>query len=220
MGDHLVLLGDSIFGNGAYTGGGPDVITQLREALPDGWQATLLAVDGSLIQDLGRQLEQMPPDATVLAISLGGNDVLGYLTLLSETVHSMPQALARVRERVTTFEQNYRRAINKLQTRKLPFVLCTIYKGNFSQDDAPLIGLASVDVRVLHTALAPFNDAILQIAFESRADVIDLRLVCTEPGDYANPIEPSSQGGQKIARAIVQATTTSRDRSSPSRVFY
>ena len=27
---HVVLLGDSIFDNGAYTQGGPDVITQLR----------------------------------------------------------------------------------------------------------------------------------------------------------------------------------------------
>jgi len=32
---------------------------------------------------------------------------------------------------------------------------------------------------------------------------VDLRLVCTEPSDYANPIEPSGSGGAKIARAIV-----------------
>src|SRR5690349_5483722 len=31
---HVVLLGDSIFDNAAYVGGGPDVITQLRAALP------------------------------------------------------------------------------------------------------------------------------------------------------------------------------------------
>jgi hypothetical protein len=29
-----------------------------------------------------------------------------------------------------------------------------------------------------------------------------LRLVCTEPSDYANPIEPSGSGGRKIALAI------------------
>jgi len=27
--------------------------------------------------------------------------------------------------------------------------------------------------------------------------------VCSEPSDYANPIEPSSVGGEKIARAIL-----------------
>jgi lysophospholipase L1-like esterase len=217
---HIALLGDSIFDNGAYTGGGPDVISQLREALPDGWQATLLAVDGSLIRDLDRQIERLPRDATLLAISIGGNDVLGYLTLLSETVRSMSHALAKIRERLMAFEQNYRRAMKKVQKLEIPFVLCTIYKGNFSQEDAPLMGLGSVDVRVLHTALAPFNEAILQVAFEIGADVIDLRLVCTQPEDYANPIEPSSKGGEKIARAIAQVVTTARDRSSPSRVFY
>ena len=32
----------------------------------------------------------------------------------------------------------------------------------------------------------------------------DLRVICDEPEDYANPIEPSVQGGAKIARAIVE----------------
>jgi len=45
---HVVLLGDSIFDNKAYVGDGPDVITQVREALPDGWTATL-AARGSLL---------------------------------------------------------------------------------------------------------------------------------------------------------------------------
>ena len=35
--------------------------------------------------------------------------------------------------------------------------------------------------------------------------MIDLRLVCCEAADYANPIEPSGSGGRKIAKAI--ATT-------------
>ena len=44
---HLVLIGDSIFDNAAYTGGGPDVVSQVRGLLAPGWEATLLAVDGS-----------------------------------------------------------------------------------------------------------------------------------------------------------------------------
>jgi hypothetical protein len=45
---HIVLLGDSIFDNSAYVGGGPDVIAQLRQELP-GWRCTLLALDGDVI---------------------------------------------------------------------------------------------------------------------------------------------------------------------------
>ena len=46
--EHVVLIGDSIFDNGAYVAGGPDVVTQLRERLPQGWRATLGAVDGAV----------------------------------------------------------------------------------------------------------------------------------------------------------------------------
>ena len=33
---HIVLLGDSIFDNGRYTSGGPDVIAQVCQLLPKG----------------------------------------------------------------------------------------------------------------------------------------------------------------------------------------
>jgi hypothetical protein len=44
---HVILLGDSVFDNGAYTAGGPDVLAQLRGLLPAGWRASMAAVDGS-----------------------------------------------------------------------------------------------------------------------------------------------------------------------------
>src|SRR5947207_13405696 len=49
---HVVLLGDSIFDNKRYVDKGPAVIDQLREALPEGWKATLLAIDGSIAADV------------------------------------------------------------------------------------------------------------------------------------------------------------------------
>jgi hypothetical protein len=48
-----------------------------------------------------------------------------------------------------------------------------------------------------------FNDVILGVAIEFGIPVVDLLFVCCSPADYANPIEPSSAGGVKIARAIV-----------------
>ena len=45
-------------------------------------------------------------------------------------------------------------------------------------------------------------DAIYRTANRIRADVIELRSICTESADYANPIEPSGPGGLKIAKAI------------------
>jgi hypothetical protein len=53
-------------------------------------------------------------------------------------------------------------------------------------------------------ALTVFNDCIVRAAFAHGLPLLDLRLICTEAGDYANPIEPSAQGGEKIARAIAE----------------
>jgi len=52
--------------------------------------------------------------------------------------------------------------------------------------------------------LTMFNDCIVRAAFAHDLPLLDLRLICTEEADYANPIEPSARGGEKIARRIVE----------------
>ena len=69
---HVVLLGDSIFDNGAYTGGAPDVVSELRSRLPAEWEASLLSVDGARIDDVPRQLEPLPGNATHMPTRLPG----------------------------------------------------------------------------------------------------------------------------------------------------
>ena len=195
---HVVLLGDSIFDNAAYTRGGPDVVTQLRELLPDGWRATLGAIDGATTHDMVRQLRTLPSDVTHIVLSVGGNDALGHMELLDLRVRSSAEVLERLAVAAWEFEVRYRRAVNALLERRAPLTLCTIYNGNFPEADFQ---------RLASTALTVFNDAILRVAFERALTVIDLRLVCNEPDDYANPIEPSSRGGAKIVRAIKGALT-------------
>lgn len=192
---HVVLLGDSIFDNGAYTSGGPEVIAQLRSLLPSGWVASLAAVDGARIDDVFRQLERLPRDASHLVLSVGGNDALAHSELLEGPAASAPQLLGFLADAAESFEGRYRRLVGRLLERELPLTVCTIYNGNFP--DRGFQRLAS-------TALCVFNDPILRIAFEQRLTVIDLRLVCNEAADYANPIEPSSRGGAKIADAILR----------------
>lgn len=137
---HVVLLGDSIFDNAAYVRGGPDVVTQLREVLPEGWGATLAAVDGATAPAMGMQLRRIRADATHLVLSIGGNDALGHVGILEQRASSAAEVLAMLAD---------------VRDRGLP--------------------------------------------------VIELRLVCGEAEDYANPIEPSARGGEKIARAIARA---------------
>jgi hypothetical protein len=191
---HVVLLGDSIFDNGAYTGAEPDVITHLRAILPAEWAATLCAVDGSTTLNLAAQIPRVPREASHLVVSVGGNDALRHTDLLATEVRSTTETLELFDERLRTFEASYRRAIESVLRLGRPTAVCTIYNGSL-----PDPGQARVALRM-------FNDVIFQTASEHGLPAIDLRLVCTEPEDYANPIEPSGIGGAKIARAIARVT--------------
>jgi GDSL-like Lipase/Acylhydrolase family len=212
---HVVLLGDSVFDNGAYTGGGPDVVTQLRALLPNGWRASLLALDGSTIADLEGQVAGLPSDTSHQVISIGGNDVLGLLGMLGHRVKTLGDALLRLAGAAESFERDYRAAVDRACAAGPVTTLCTIYNGNL---DAPEAQEFLSKPAAARAGLRAFNDAILRVSFERHLAVIDLRLVCSEPEDYANPIEPSSRGGAKIARAIIR--TVGLESTPSSRVVW
>lgn len=128
---HVVLLGDSIFDNGAYVAGGPDVVAQLRPMLPAGWSATLRAVDGAVVDDVSRQLARLPPDATHLVVSVGGNDALAHVDLLDRPARSSGEVLGMLADAAGAFETRYRRMLAKVLAHKLSVTVCTIYNGNF-----------------------------------------------------------------------------------------
>ena len=189
---HVVLLGDSIFDNSAYVSGGPDVVRQLRSVLPEGSSATLLAVDGAIASDVQRQLRALPPGASQLVLSVGGNDALGHSHLLGERAATVGEAVARLAEAQRSFSARYVAVVDSVAAAGLPLALCTIYDAAFAPPEGP----------VITAALSLFNDVITRAAFARSLPLIDLRLICNEATDYANPIEPSVQGGGKIAAAI------------------
>jgi lysophospholipase L1-like esterase len=190
---HVVLLGDSVFDNAAYVAGGPDVVRQLRDVLPAGWRATLGAVDGSVTTGVARQLERLPGDATHLVVSVGGNDALQASDILTASAASTAEAFLRLADVRDQFEFNYGQMLRRVVARRLPAAVCTIYYPRFP--DAALQRLAV-------TALASFNDCIIRAAFAAGLPLLDLRLICGDDADYANPIEPSVRGGEKIAAAV------------------
>ena len=191
----VVLLGDSIFDNAAYVAGAPDVVEQVRRRVPVGFDATLAAVDGSRMHDVHRQLGGVPEDTTHLVLSVGGNDALGSSDFLDAPARSTAEALLGLAEIGAGFERGYRSVLAEVLSRRLPTAICTIYYPRFP--DATLQKLAV-------TGLAVFNDCIVRTAFVHGLSLLDLRLICNEQGDYANPIEPSARGGEKIARAIAE----------------
>lgn len=202
---HVVLLGDSIFDNAAYVAGGPDVRAQLERSLPAGWRVTLLARDGAVTGGVAQQMLRLPRDATHLVVSAGGNDALGASGILDQAARSVAEAVGRLAEIRARFQQGYDAMLGSVLEPGLPTAVCTIYDANYPD---PL------RQRLVTTGLALFNDVITRAAFRRGLPLLDLRLICDSPRDYANPIEPSVEGGEKIAAAIA-GLVTAQDRCHP-----
>ena len=197
--EKVVLLGDSIFDNGVYVEPGPAVIEQLDNKLGPDWRTLLLAVDGSVVKDVSEQIKWLPKDATHLVISVGGNDALQEAVLLmQEPPDSAIALLQRFTEIKALFQRRYRQMMQAVLVTGKATTVCTIYDNCPSQD--PYLG------QLMYTALPMFNDCISRQAILAGLPLLDLRLVCSEPEDYAavSPIEPSVQGGEKIVAGIAQ----------------
>ncbi len=112
--------------------------------------------------------------------------------------------LAAIREQ---FGRSYRAMLEAVLALGLPTAVCTIYDASYPE---------AQHQRLVVTALTVFNDCITREAFARGLPLIDLRLLCDRKEDYANPIEPSVRGGEKIAAAIAHLVAShdfSRQRS-------
>jgi hypothetical protein len=194
-GRHVVLVGDSIFDNAAYVGGGPDVVAQLRAILPKGWKATLKAVDRAKTRDVADQLSGLPTDTTHVIVSAGGNDALMHQSFLEEKASSVAEVLSALATIHDEFQRDYREMLDRIFDLKRSTAICTIYDANYAEPELR---------KIANTGLTIFNDVITKQAAIRKMPVIDLRAIFYSPDDYANPIEPSVIGGEKIASAISQ----------------
>ena len=194
----VVLLGDSVFDNAAYVGSrDPDVRRQVADLLPQDAQAILLAQDGAFISDVVLQLGRLPRDATHLVVSAGGNDALREAGVLDERAVSVTDAMNKLAVVGDRFGCDYSALLDAVAKRGLPAAVCTIYEARFPE---------AARRRVAATALTLLNDRITVEAFSRGLSLIDLRVICDQEEDFANPIEPSARGGDKIARAIAAFT--------------
>lgn len=197
---HVVLLGDSVLDNGAYVPGEPDVVHQLRGELGPAGAATLLAVDGDVVDGVARQLRGLPAAATHVVVSAGGNDALGSAHLLWSGVRTVADAFELLAGPQAALAGRYDAMLDAVLATGLPAAVCTIYDTRLTEPSH----------RVVRGALALFNDVITRAASARGVAVLDLRVVCDEDADFANPIEPSAHGGRKIARTVAAWVDGSR----------
>ena len=194
---HIVLLGDSILDNARYVETNEAVSDHLSKALPAGTLCSLLAVDGDTTRNVPTQLKRLPAGTSHLVLSVGGNDALGWLPTLDRPATSVMDALGQLHLIQSDFRQHYEHLLAGIAQLGKPTLVCTIY------DAVP--GLTPS----LQTALSLFNDVVTRTAMRYPFDILDLRMLLNEPGDFSerSPIEPSEQAGRKLAQSVSQWAT-------------
>jgi lysophospholipase L1-like esterase len=189
----LGLLGDSILDNASYAQPAPDTAAHLGELLGGEWLIRLLAEDGARMADMSRQLSRLSAVLDTAVLSIGGNDVTSHIGLLGRRDMSAPETLGQLLAIADEFERAYVAVARRVAQAARRTILCTIYEVRLEPE--PLAMLARVPLAVL-------NDRIVRVGARLGLDVLELRTVCTERGDFVLQIEPSASGAAKIARAI------------------
>ena len=103
----------------------------------------------------------------------------------------MLRRLYEIRER---FRLDYASALDDILRFAQPLIVCTIYNPRFPEQSLQ---------EAAETAVSVFNDVIYQEARSRDLQVLELRDVCVSDTHYANPVEPSQMGGERITDAIV-----------------
>ena len=207
---HIVLLGDSIFDNSTYVGSNEqDVPNQLKTLLNDDCKVTNLAIDGDVTRDVVDQLNKLPSDATHLFLSVGGNDGLGHISIFNDPIGTIGEALQKIFLIGEDFKKAYSEMLDSVLAHKLPTAVCNIYYPRFhvkslNRMQGYMSEYANGEQKqeMAMAAETIFNDIIMFEVFKRKLPLIDLRVLCNDDQDFANPIEPSCIGGMKIAKVI------------------
>ena len=121
---HISLIGDSVFDNKSYVGeAGTDVITHLRNMLPDQSKASLIANDGDVIKKVSdEQISRIPSTSTHLIISVGGNDAIMNADILNLEMGTSAEVLSEISGRQKIFENDYTEMLESLTKIGLPVI--------------------------------------------------------------------------------------------------
>jgi hypothetical protein len=114
---------------------------------------------------------------------------------LEEIVGSVGIALDRLASVRDRFARSYATMLDAVRGAGLPTAIATIYSG--AAPAAEFQERAAIALTVL-------NDCITREASARGLPILDLRVIFSRFEDYANPIEPSADGGKKLASAIAR----------------
>ena len=194
----VYFLGDSVFDNSPYVDKGESVIEVFKDKYPK-IESELLAIDGSVINNVYSQLEKIGDVRTVkIFLSIGGNDLLGVQEYMFSALNNLQELMKRFENVFNEFDSKYGELMQKIKSSGIDDVtVCTIYNPQF---DDPIREPLN---KIVKSILIAFNECIKKHAFHNGFTVMDLNKMFDSKIYYANPIEPSFEGSKLIVDTTV-----------------
>lgn len=179
----IKLIGDSVFDNKNYVGKEKSTIEHLQSLIPH-HECELLAVDGSVTRDvIDNQLKELN-GTDVAFLSTGGNDALGYSDIIYNGFAS--DSTLRLHEAQNNFHKRFEFLVKKLKAKRIPFVVFTIYSGNFQEEESYYRPVTADTQKMADVLISIFNDVIYRVCSKYKINVVENRDLFTSPDDYAN----------------------------------
>jgi len=186
----IILLGDSILKNNHYVSDGNSIEDILSEK--SNKKVFNYATDHAKIVDIYSQLSQISLDLntanTSIFLSAGGNDILTYYVDQENDITNTSF--------ISTLFESYIKLIKSIQMRlpKAKLFLIDIYYPY------------TESYRKYHSIISEWNEMVFQYANNSENNItgiVKISSFITQYEDFSFGIEPSSQGGGKIADNIL-----------------
>ena len=200
--NRVVLFGDSIIDNKTYVSHGEFSVLEHLENISN-YEYIQVAYDGHTTFDVqNKQLHLSTIEKpSHIVLSVGGNDLLQNLSYLSNgPISNVNEAVTGIQQHIfEPLEQRFETIIEELSSQRANLLICTVYEGDLGRTDEFKDVLDSSKIMV-----SSFNDIVYKTAKKYNADVLELREIFITSDDYANPIEPSHIGGEKLAKSIVE----------------
>jgi hypothetical protein len=189
---NLFLIGDSMLNNQLYVPDGDSVYHKVREQTRE--TVHLLAKDDAVITEMYSQLHKIPQhfndNATYVCVSAGGNDLLGMQSLIYTNSFKKDS-----QEEMDDVFKEYTKFISAIKMR-LPDATLLLLNLYYPPSMPHLKTVVAYWNELLSNTFT--NDSVTK-----NIRVIQVDKVFTDPTDFVSRIEPSSEGGDKLSRLIL-----------------
>ena len=184
-----ILIGDSILKNDAYVSNGKSIEDLLIERNKN---IFCYAQDHSKIVDIYSQINKIPIEFnspnTLIFLSAGGNNILSHYVDQNQDITNTGV--------LKPMFSSYKNLLKSIQTRfdKAKIVLLDIYYPS------------NLTYKRFHSVIKEWNNMIYNYSEDTKNNIYRVLLISshlTQNDDFSYSIEPSFNGGQKIAELIL-----------------